>query len=122
MLTLRISRPSWTASNCITKRRWLRSERTSLGPATELAGLQAFVQRFPGESEREWADGVDGVEVTAADREPVPGVLAVRGEQEPFHGDRGAVVVGHPDDPAVRDAGGGVLRALVPDVGGDGVG
>jgi purine catabolism regulator len=86
------------------------------------AGLQAFVQRFPGEFERERADGVDGVEVTAADREPFPGVLAVRGKQEPFHGDRGAVVVGHADDPVVRDAGGGVLRALVPDVGGDGVG
>jgi len=35
-------------------------------------GLQAFVQRFPGEFEREWADGVDGVEVTATDREPFP--------------------------------------------------
>src|SRR5260370_28035214 len=74
-------------------------------------GLQAFVQRFPGEFEREWADGVDGVEVTATDREPFPGVLAVRGKQEPFHGDLGAFFFGHSDDPVVRDAGGCVLRA-----------
>src|ERR1039457_305320 len=48
-------------------------------------GLQAFVQRFPGESERERADGVDGVEVTATDREPFPGVLAVRWEGSEEH-------------------------------------